>query len=81
MMMPGHLRQSGSFGTHWMLQSWIRIQGPAVPGQKQENLTITGDQIIQVLRALHDPDQQKKLPSDPGEVLERSREDCGHKDG
>ena len=80
-MMPDHLRESGSFGTHWMLQSWIRVRGPEVPGQKQENIAITGEQMIQVLRALHDPDQQKTLPSDAGKVLEWSREDCGHKDG
>ena len=94
-MMPDHLRESGSFGTHWMLQKWIRIRGPEyevtceasagpkpeVPHQKPESVTISGDQMIQVLRALHDPDQGKKLPSDEGKVLDWSQKDCGHKNG
>jgi hypothetical protein len=73
-MMPDILRKSGSFGTHWMLQRWIRVS----KADNSDSVTISGDEMIQVLRALH---TGADLQSEAGKVVNWSREDDGHKKG
>lgn len=56
-MMPDILRQSGSFGTHWMLQDSIRIRHadrttPEGGEPREDSARIPGEQMIRVLRAL-----------------------------
>jgi hypothetical protein len=73
-MMPNLLRQSGSFGTHWMLQDRIKVR------HVEETVTLSGDEMIGVIRALHTGDTQR-LSAPACQVLEWSREDKGHQDG
>jgi hypothetical protein len=55
--MPALLRRSGSFGTHWMLQSSITVcEDPAC----SESMVLKGDEVVDVLRALG----RERLPSD-----------------
>jgi Patatin-like phospholipase len=77
--MPDHLRDSGSFGTNWMLQSWIRVRNES--DSNSEDVTIKGEEMIRVLRALHTPGADKDLHPKPCQVLNWSRSDFGHKDG
>jgi hypothetical protein len=74
-MMPDRLRESGSFGTHWMLQPRIRVEHDA------ESVTLSGAEMIRVLRALHSPAADRGLPAKACRVLMWSREDKGHQDG
>ena len=47
--MPRMLRQSGSFGTHWMLQKFITVDNKSKNVQK----TFTGEQVISALRNVY----------------------------
>ena len=78
-MMPDHLRESGSFGTNWMLQQWIRVREDLK--SHSEHVTIKGEEMIRVLRALHTPGADKDLHPKPCQVLHWSRDDFGHQDG
>ncbi|HEY2685776.1 MAG TPA: hypothetical protein VGI93_19855 [Steroidobacteraceae bacterium] len=85
-MMPDILRESGSFGTHWMLQRTIRVRhrvasesgSSAIPGQ--DALTISGKDMVTLLRWLHSP-QTKPLDADACRIYAWAREDRGHEDG
>ena len=46
-----------------------------------EHVTIKGEEMIRVLRALHTPGADKDLHPKPCQVLHWSRDDFGHKDG
>jgi len=70
--MPDHLRESGSFDTNWMLQNRIEV----VHGV--ENVSISGQEMVEVLRALHAPVPARNLASDGCKVLVWSRQDSGH---
>jgi hypothetical protein len=85
-MMPDMLRESGSFGTHWMLQNTIRVRhrvvsnagSSAVPGE--ESITISGREMMNVLRWLHSP-QMQRLSRDACRIFEWARDDRGHQEG
>jgi hypothetical protein len=62
--MPHCLRQSGSFGTHWMLQPAIDIDLGA-EGSK----TLKGGEMIALLRAMHSSGHGGKLSADAQVVL------------
>lgn len=72
-MMPGILRESGSFGTHWMLQDRIKVRNGT------DRVTISGQEMVKVIRALHTGDD-KALHPDGCKVYLRSREDGTHRD-
>ncbi len=74
-MMPDLLRESGSFGTHWMLQGTIRVR------HGDESRTISGPQAVQVIRALHSPGAEQGLQADACTVLQWARSDEGHRAG
>ena len=54
--MPLCLRESGSFGTHWMLQPNIKINIGSDKSKK-----IKGLEMIALLRAMHSPDKDTEL--------------------
>ncbi len=68
--MPLCLRQSGSFGTHWMLQPNIEIV--LATGR---SLTLKGHEMIDLLRAMHSPGGHKKLSPAAEAVLDNARKD------
>jgi hypothetical protein len=74
-MMPDLLRETGSFGTHWMLQDRILVS------HLDDKLTISGKEVINVIRSLHVPEMAAKLTDDGSTVLCWSLEDKGHGDG
>lgn len=74
-MMPDRLRESGSFGTHWMLQKRITIHH----GSASE--TISGEEMVDVLRALHAPGADRDLAPAACRILHWSREDASHRKG
>jgi hypothetical protein len=78
-MMPDRLRESGSFGTHWMLQSRITVRESKDKGA--DSRTITGDEMVAVLRALHTPGFHGKLSSKACTVLEWAYADPAHSGG
>lgn len=73
-MMPDLLRESGSFGTHWMLQDNIKVH------HGEESATISGDEMVNVIRALHSGDDNNFTPV-ACQILGWSREDSGHSVG
>ncbi len=85
-MMPDQLRQSGSFGTHWMLQSRITVSRPNVPdtiqakeaGNDPPSITITGQEMVAVLRALHTAGFHGQLSTKACTVLRWANEDASH---
>src|SRR3954447_4945520 len=79
MMMPNRLRESGSFGTHWMLQRRINIRESREKHSREQ--TITGDEMITVLRALHTPGFHAKLSPGACKVLMWSQGDPEHSEG
>jgi hypothetical protein len=72
--MPLCLRESGSFGTHWMLQPKIRVESKTA-----DSRTLSGEEIIKLLRVLHG--QSEALSADGRTVLEWAREDEGWSSG
>jgi hypothetical protein len=70
--MPLCLRESGSFGTHWMLQPTIKIQSGS-----GESRTLSGDEMIQLLRVLHGNGQSDQLSHSAQAVLDWARKDEG----
>jgi len=78
-MMPNRLRESGSFGTHWMLQRRINIRESREKHSREQ--TITGDEMITVLRALHTPGFHAKLSPGACKVLMWSQGDPEHSEG
>jgi hypothetical protein len=74
--MPLCLRESGSFGTHWMLQPTIKIQLDS-----GDSRTLSGDEMIQLLRVLHGNGQRDKLSGDAQAVLDWARKDEGWSSG
>ena len=84
-MMPDLLRESGSFGTHWMLQERIRVHPAADPkadkAQKDEDpVDLSGKEMVEVIRALH-TGVSGELKPDACKVLHWSRKDAGHSKG
>jgi hypothetical protein len=75
MMMPNILRESGSFGTHWMLQRSIRVR----TGDESE--VISGHDMIEVLRALHSQGDGRDLTPGACAVLAWSRRDSSYELG
>lgn len=75
MMMPDLLRESSSFGTDWMLQSTIRVR------HGEEMRTISGRDMVQVIRALHTPGAEQGLSAPACSVLSWSCEEEGHQRG
>jgi hypothetical protein len=75
-MMPDRLRESGSFGTHWMLQSRITVRESE--DKRADSKTITGDEMIAVLRALHTPGFHGKLSPRACTVLQWAYADPSH---
>ena len=70
--MPRSLRESGSFGTHWMLQPNIKIDlGP------HDTRNIKGEEMVELLRVLHGTGRNKKLSPDAQAVLDYTRDDNG----
>ena len=66
--MPLILRESGSFGTHWMLQDRVTVQL-----RDGETVTVTGEEVIGMLRALYGG--RPELPTgDVRRVLESLRQ-------
>ncbi|WP_395702870.1 hypothetical protein [Aquabacterium sp.] len=74
-MMPDLLRESGSFGTHWMLQGTIRVR------HGEDSRSISGPQAVQVIRALHTPGAEQGLDGAACTVLQWARADAGHSTG
>jgi hypothetical protein len=74
-MMPALLRESGSFGTHWMLQNTINVR------HGSDVRKVTGHEMVKVIRALHSPSAECHLSADGREVLRWSREDETHSRG
>jgi len=68
--MPLRLRESGSFGTHWMLQPHIEVQSGA--GDSHQ---LTGEETLQLLRELHGAGQGSKLSANGRAVLGWVRQD------
>ena len=84
-MMPDLLRESGSFGTHWMLQQRIRVRPAADPKagpiQREEDpVDLSGKEMVEVIRALH-TGVSGQLSIDACKVLHWSRKDTGHSKG
>ena len=73
-MMPDLLRESGSFGTHWMLQDSIEVH------HGKESATVSGDDMVKVIRALHSGEDNDFSPV-ACQVLDWSRKDIGHSAG
>ncbi|UCF89925.1 MAG: hypothetical protein JSW39_16670 [Desulfobacterales bacterium] len=62
--MPLCLRESGSFGTHWMLQPNIEIDlGP------HDHRSLKGSEMVDMLRVMHSPDQEGVLAPDAQAVM------------
>lgn len=79
LMMPDRIRESGSFGTNWMLQTRITVHEAA--NGKGASKTITGQEMVAVLRALHTPAFHGLLSPDACSVLEWINNDPGHLQG
>jgi hypothetical protein len=78
-MMPDRLRQSGSFGTHWMLQSHITVRRPDTAAKNDpSSVTITGEEMVAVLRALHSPGFHGQLSTKACTVLQWGYQDTSH---
>jgi hypothetical protein len=71
--LPIPLQLAKRWGTHWMLQDSITVQ-PEGSGRPK---TLTGDQIVAVVRAMHAPNAQQV----DQDVLEWMRQDCWHRSG
>jgi hypothetical protein len=50
--MPTLLRESGSFGTHWMLQPRIKVRRPAGVAEGPREAVVEGPQMVRLLRLL-----------------------------
>lgn len=70
--MPLRLRESGSFGTHWMLQPHIEVQSG---GGDSRPRWLSGEETLQLLRELHGAGQGSKLSADGQTVLGWVRQD------
>jgi hypothetical protein len=68
--MPLCLRESGSFGTHWMLQPRVEIRSTS-----NGSRTLTGEEMITLLRVLHGAGMHDRLSPDARDVLEWARRD------
>lgn len=62
--MPLCLRESDSFGTHWMLQPTIEINLGS-----DKSRTLKGPEMVKLLRVMHAPGQTGALSADAGTVL------------
>jgi len=74
--MPLCLRESGSFGTHWMLQPNIKIDLKPHDSRK-----LKGGEMVYLLRAMHSPGQGNKLSADAQAVLDYAVGDNGWRQG
>lgn len=74
-MMPDRLRESGSFGTHWMLQPQISVR------LASNVATVSGTEMIQIVRALHTPGAERQLSKNACAVFVASRADPSHQSG
>lgn len=70
--MPGILRASGTFGTHWMLQDRIRVT------RDGRERILRGEEAITILRALHSSFPTATLSADALAILEWARQDKTH---
>lgn len=70
--MPLRLRESGSFGTHWMLQPHIEVQSG---GGDSRPRWLSGEETLQLLRELHGTGQGSKLSANGRAVLGWVRQD------
>jgi hypothetical protein len=73
--MPDLIRQSDSFGTNWMLQTRIKVDTGSA------KITLAGEEMVKVLRALHTPTMASKLTDNGCKILEASLQDVGHRQG
>lgn len=74
--MPLCLRESGSFGTHWMLQPTIEI----TIGSKG-NRRLSGEEVIKLLRVMHGNGRREDLSPDGREILDYAVRDRGWSEG
>lgn len=70
--MPRSLRESGSFGTHWMLQPNIKIDL-----DPHDTRSIKGEEMIELLRVMHGTGKSKKFSPDAQAVLNYALKDDG----
>lgn len=74
--MPLCLRESGSFGTHWMLQPNIEIN---IGHPKKRR--ISGPKMIRLLRSLHSPGHEGQLCRDGQAIMAHSIMDARWREG
>lgn len=74
--MPLCLRESGSFGTHWMLQPTIQV----TLGSKGDR-RLSGEEMITLLRVMHGNGRREDLSSDAQAILDYAVQDKGWRDG
>jgi hypothetical protein len=74
--MPLCLRESGSFGTHWMLQPNIEIDLGS-----NASRSLKGSEMVDLLRAMHSPGQERKLSPDAQAVTENAVKDNRWREG
>jgi hypothetical protein len=68
--MPLCLRESGSFGTHWMLQPNIKIKvGP------KDTRKLKGSEIVKLLRIIHSSGRKRGLSPDAQAVMVKAVQD------
>lgn len=91
--MPTCLRESGSFGTHWMLQPNIKIDLGhhdsrsimvnllRVLGIHDSRRSIKGSEMIDLLREMHCTGRGKKLSTDAQAILDYAVKDNGWNKG
>jgi hypothetical protein len=85
-MMPDILRESGSFGTHWMLQNTIRVRHPGAsksdPTEEvsEKSLTISGEEMVRLIRSMHSA-QGDALSAGACEIYAWAAKDIGHGNG
>ncbi len=68
LFMPDELRNSTSFGTHWMLQRRIKVKH-----DDNDEVTISGGDMVQVLKYLYTDETPAGLSSDAMQVLNWAR--------
>ena len=84
-MMPDILRQSGSFGTHWMLQHSIKVRHRrdtdlSASKDDHDSLTISGEEMVQLIRTLHSA-QPDALSKNACRIYHWVAEDTAHANG
>jgi hypothetical protein len=75
LFMPNELRNSDSFGTHWMLQPRIRVRHEGE--QERDEVTICGAEMVKLLRCLYTDESACQLSSDGNKVFGWARNQIG----